>query len=118
MTIIPSAIFSKPNRLELHFKHYSILTNHKCETVLTGDSIVAGLSRYQNIWNGNFSFITLNCGLGGDKVQNVLWQDHNLPAVKSVRNVVILCGTIKLQLNAPKDIVDGIIKIGLTFKRL
>ena len=67
---------------------------------------------------GNFSFNTLNCGLGGDKVQNVLWRAHNLPAVKSVRNVVILCGTNNLHLDAPEDLADGIIKIGSTFKRL
>ena len=118
MTTIPSARFSKPNWLELHLKHCSFLTNGKCATILIGDSIVAGLSRCQNIWNGNFSFDTLNCGIGGDKVQNVLWRAHNLPAVKSVRNVVILCGTNNLHLDAPEYIADGITKIGLTFKRL
>ena len=73
MTTIPSARFSKPNWLELHLKHCSFLTNGKYATILIRDSIVAGLSRDQNIWNGNFSFDTLNCGIGGDKVQNVLW---------------------------------------------
>ena len=85
MTTIPSARFSKSNWLELHLKHCSFLTNGKCGTILIKDSIVAGLIRYQNMWNGNFSFNTLNYGVGGDKVQNVLWQAHNLPAVKSVR---------------------------------
>ena len=79
---------------------------------------MAGLSRYQNIWNGNFSFNTLNCGIGGDKAQNVLWQAHNLSAVKSVRNVVILCGTNNLHLDAPEEIAGSIIEIGSMFKRL
>ena len=85
MTAIPSARFSKSNWLELHLKHCSFLTNGKCGTILIKDSIVAGLIRYQNMWNENFSFNTLNCGVGGDKVQNVLWQAHNLRALKSVR---------------------------------
>ena len=101
MTTIPTARFSKPNWLELHLKHCSFLTNDKSATILIGDSIVAGLSRYQNIWNGNFSFDTLNCGIGGDKVQNVLCRAHNLPAVKSVRNIVILCVTNNVHLDAP-----------------
>ena len=113
MKTIPSARFSKTN-----LKHCSFLTNDKCGTILIRDSIVARLSRYQNIWNGNFSFTTLNCGIGGDKVQNVLGRAHNLPAVKSVRNFVILCGTNNLHLDAPEDIADGIIEIGSTFKRL
>ena len=116
MTTIPSARFSKPNWLELHLKHCSFLTDDKCGTILIGNSIVAGLSRYQNIWNGNFSLNSLNCGIGRDKVQNILWRALNLPAVKSVRNVVILCGTNNLHLNTSEDIADGIIEIGSTFK--
>ena len=112
-----SEIF-KPNWLELHLKQCSFLTNGNCGTILIGDSILAGLRRYQNIWNENFSFNTLNCVIGGDKVQNVLWQAQNLPTVKSIRNVVILCGTNDLHLDAPEDIADGIIEIGSTFKRL
>ena len=38
--------------------------------------------------------------------------------MKNVRNVVILCGTNNLHLDAPEDIADGIIEIGSTFKRL
>ena len=67
MTTIPSARFSKPNWQELHLQHCSFLTNDKYGTILIEDSIVTGLSRYQNIYNGNFSFNTLNCGKGGDK---------------------------------------------------
>ena len=74
--------------------------------------------RYQKIWNENFSFNTLNCAIGGDQVHIFLWRALNLPAVKRVRNVVILCGTNDLHVDAPEDIADGIIEIGATFKRL
>ena len=108
MTTIPSARFSKPNWLELYLKYCSFLTNNKCETILIGDLIVAGLSRYQNIWTGSFSFDTLKL--------RYRWRAHNLPVVKSVRNVVILCGTNNLNLGVPEDIADGIIEIGSVFK--
>ena len=107
-TTIPSARFSKANWLKLHLKH----------SILTGDSIVAGLSRYRIIWNGNFSFNILNCGIGGDKFQNIFWRAHNLRAVKSVRNVVILCGKNNLHLDASEDVDDGIIEIRSNCKRL
>ena len=103
--------------MELHLKHCFFLTNDKRGTILIGDSLVAGLSRYQNIWNGDFSFSTLNCGIGGDRVQNDLRQAHKLPAVKSVRNVVFLCRTNNLLGDAPEDVADGIMEIGSTFKR-
>ena len=38
--------------------------------------------------------------------------------MKSISNVVILCGRNNLQLDEPEDIADGIIEIGSTFKRL
>ena len=118
MTTTPSAKCSKPNQLELHLNHCSILTNHKWVTIVIEESTVEGLRQYQNAQNGNFSFSTLNCGVGGDKVQNVLQQAQNLPTVENFRNVVILCVANNLHLNAPEDIADNIIKIGLTFKRL
>ena len=60
------------------------------------------LSRYQNIWNGNFSFITLN-----------YWIGYLL--LKNIENVVFLCGTNNLHQYAPEDTVDDIIEIWWTF---
>ena len=116
ITTIPSR-FSKQNWLGLHLKYCSFLTNWGLNGANWAFS-VAGLSRNQNVWIGNFPFNTLNCGIGGDKVQNVLWRARNLPVVKSVKNVRILYGTNNLHLDAPEDVTDSIIKTGLSFKRL
>ena len=97
MATIPTARFSKPNCLVLHLKHCSFLTNAKCETVLNRG--------YHNIWNGHSSFNTLKCGISGDKVRNVFWRAHNLPAIRNVKNV-IMCGTNNLYLDAPEDIAN------------
>ena len=41
-------------------------------TLLTGDSIIAGLPRYSNIWKRYFKLLnTINCGIGGDRLQNI-----------------------------------------------
>ena len=42
-------------------------------TLLIGDSIIAGLSRYSNIWKRYFKpLYAINCGIGGDRMENVL----------------------------------------------
>ena len=40
--------------------------------VLLRDSIIAGFLRYPNIWYKFFDENTINCGVGGDKVQNIM----------------------------------------------
>ena len=59
---------------------------------------------------------TLNYGIGGDRVQNVLWRAQNFPVISSLKNVVILCGTNNLFTDSPKDIADDIIEIAQTFQ--
>ena len=58
----------------------------------------------------------LNCGIGGDKGQYVLWLAHNFPVVKSVKEVVDLCGTNSLNQNLLEDITDSIVEVANTFK--
>ena len=74
-------------------------------TLLIGDSIVVGLSRYQNICKKYFkSPKTVNCGIPGDKTQHVLW--------RAVKLLVIRCGTNNFNYNDPIDIAKGILNIG------
>ena len=96
--------FYKPNWLELYLNHSSIWTNDKFGTISIGDSTEVGLSQYQNVSNGNFSFSTLNCDIGNDEIQNVLWRAHNFFAekkkknVENVKNVEILCSKRKFKI--------------------
>ena len=59
---------------------------------------------------------TLNCGIGGDRFQNVLWWAQNLPIISSLKNVVILCETNNLFQDLPEDIADGIVEMAQTFQ--
>ena len=78
---------------------------------------MAGLHRHYKIWSNFFKPIDApNCGIGGDKVQNVLRPVQNL-SISSLKNTAILCGTNNLQQDPQDDIVDGIIEIGHCFKQ-
>ena len=82
-------------------------------TLLIGDSIVVGLTRYQYIWKKYFKFPkTVNCGIPGDETQHVLWRAKNLFIPPSVKFIVVHCGTNNLDYNNPIDIAKGILNIG------
>ena len=93
------------------------MTIRNYSTLLIGDSIIAGLSRYSNIWKSYFQPLNdINCGIGGDRVQNILCQCHNLPSSSHLQNAVIMCGRNNIQHNSVEDIVDGIVKIVLSLR--
>ena len=85
--------------------------------VLLRDSIIAGFLRYPNIWYKFFDENTINCGVGGDKVQNVLWRAENIPLPQSLEYVVISCGTNNLDTDDSEKIADGLFCIALALKK-
>ena len=117
MTTIPSMRFSKTNWLNFHFHHCSSLITNCFNALIMGDSITAGLNRYGSVCTKHLEPLkTLNCGIGGDRVQNVLCRAQNLLVISSLKNVVILCGTNNLFQDSPEDIAGGIVEIGQTFQ--
>ena len=109
---IPSAHRNKVGWFENHQKHI-LLTKRMPTTLLIGDSIVAGLTWYQNIWKKYFKFQEIvNCGIPGGNPQRVLWKAKNLFIPPSVRFIVIHCGANNLDYNDPIDIAKGILNIG------
>ena len=96
---------------------FNLSLNSKTKLVLIGDSLVAGLSRYANIWRSFFkTFDTLNYGIGGDCTQHVLWRAENATLPNSLKYVVIHCGTNNIDRDQPRDIANGVIAIGLTLQ--
>ena len=117
MTKTPSTKFSKMNWLNFHYDHCSKLAKNIFETIILGDSIVAGLSRYQNVREKFIKPLkALNCGIGGDIIKHVLWGTLNLPASQNLKNVVVLCGTNNLLLDLPKNVEDCILEIARSFE--
>ena len=118
MTAIPTARQSKTNWMNTHLKHCSRLNDKSFDTILIGDSLIAGLARYSKVWNKFFKPLNaFNCGIGGDRVEHVLWRAHDLRCFSSLRNVIILCGTNNLYHDSPEDIANGLIKIASCFKQ-
>ena len=75
MTTIPLARPLKAKRFQMYREHCFLLNIKSFKSILMGDSLMAGFHRYCKIWNNFFKPIdALNCGIGGDKVQNVLWR--------------------------------------------
>ena len=113
----PSGRDNKSGWYDIHQKHVNLSLNSKTILVLIGDSIVAGLSRYANIWRSFFKiFDTLNYGIGGDCTQHVLWRAENATLPNSLKYVVIHCGTNNIDRDQPRDIANGVIAIGLTLQ--
>ena len=111
----PCGRFNKPGWLTTHNELKSLQIESCPEIILIGDSIVAGLSRYQNIWKKHFGHLKiLNLGLAGDRTQHVLWRAKNITS-PGTKYVVIHCGTNNVDVDHPKNIADGVISIGHTF---
>ena len=65
--------------------------------VLIGDSVIANIDKCNSIFDKCFlSFRTLNFGINGDKIKNVLWRVCNMALPASVEYVIIHCGTNNL----------------------
>ena len=89
-----------------------IAVNTKQETLLIGDSIVSGLSRYWKVWSKYFEPLqALNFGIGGDRTQNVLWRLQNGKIPKNLEMAIIHCGTNNVDKNDPEDIKTTILSI-------
>ena len=77
-----------------------------------GDSIVAGLRRYPTIWrNFILQYKTVNLGIGGDQIENVLWRIKVIVLPKSMRSVVIHCGTNNIDTSSSDEISVDVVTI-------
>ena len=77
-------------------------------TLIIRGFIAKGLCRYMDVWDRYFGKNTINLGIVGDKVEDVIWRIGNLDTNKEVRYVVLICGTNNIGKNVPADIVKGI----------
>ena len=59
--------------MNAHLKQCSRLNNNSFDTILIGDSLIAGLTAYSKIWNKIFKPLKApNCEIGSDRVQRLL----------------------------------------------
>ena len=75
LTTIPLARPFKAKWFQKHREHCFLLNSSSFKFILIGESLVIGLHRYYKMWNNFFKPIdALKYGIGGDKVQNILWR--------------------------------------------
>ena len=60
--------------------------------------------------------VTLNFGIGGDRVENFFWRATNLPKMTYLEHVIILYDTNIINKESPFDIAECLIEIGKYFK--
>ena len=115
---ISTARNNKVSWHENHERQVNLINKLQPSTLLIGDSIFIGFSRYKNIWQKYFKFPkTVNCGISWDKTQRVWWRLKNLSIPSSVKFVVVHCGTINLYYDNPSIIAKGILWIAKTMVR-
>lgn len=102
----------KPGWDAEHEQNVALTKTPDIDVVLTGDSIIKGLSRYPRIWRKYFQPLkSLNFGIGGDRTQHVLWRLQNGEMECDPKVVVVLCGTNNLDKNNTGEIAQGILAI-------
>ena len=103
---------SKIGWIETHYHQKELLRKSYASVVVIGDSIVAGLRRYPTVWrNFILQYKTVNLGIGGDQIENVLWHIDDIVLPKSIRSIVIHCGTNNIDTSSSDEISVGVITI-------
>ena len=75
-----------------------------------GDSIAYGFKRYQHVRNNNyFGKEARNCGIKGDKLENMFCRINQSSIPRHTNTVDIICETNNLDGDKPSDITNGLI---------
>ena len=102
LSATPTKGSQKINWLDDHKNHIHQLIYTHFDTIIIGDSIAAGLSRYSNVWETFFNE-SLNLSIGGDCTQHILWQVERLPVPSHLKCVIIHCSTNNISQDSPSE---------------
>ena len=84
---------TKPTWYGEHARSYQNAIAEQAKVVLLGDSLVANLARYPAVWDNHLAPLhVVNCGIGGDRTQNVFWRIEKMYLPGTVAVGVIHCG--------------------------
>ena len=102
--------------IDNHNNHINLAKTSKAETIIIGDSIAYGLSRYNKVWQKCFAKNqTLNFGVPGDHTQHVLWRLLNVKLPDTLKYAIIFVGTNNLDHDKPENIANAILIIAYFF---
>ena len=101
-----------------HVKKVNKAIADQVEVVLLGDSILANLARYPAVWDRHLAPLNAaNCGIRGDRTQNVLWRVEHMHLPSTVSVGLIHCGINDINgpfacAYGPHDIAKNVISCG------
>ena len=61
--------------------------------------------------SNNLQHKTINLGIGGDRIKNVLWRINNIVLPKSISSVVIHCSAKNIDTSSSDEISVGVVTI-------
>ena len=109
---------NKAGWYDIHQRHVAMISRRSPRVILCGDSIIAGLARYSEVWGKYFRPLNaINCGIGGDRTQHVLWRMENMQLPSTIQFAVLHCGTNNIDRDRPYDIANGVISCGLILQQ-
>ena len=112
----PTKPSQKIHWLDDRKSHVHQLIYNFFDTIIIGDSIAVGLSRYSNVWEIFFKE-SLNLDIGVDRTQHLLWRMERLPVPSHLKYVIIYCGTNSISKDSPSEVANSILCIALLLKK-
>ena len=92
-----------------HEAHKKDLKKKEVRTIIIGDSIIKHVNKSSISKKAEWKSAGIaNFGIGGDRVENILYRIQSYPIVKEIRKVVIAVGTNNLFTNSAKMIESTI----------
>ncbi|XP_044738649.1 platelet-activating factor acetylhydrolase IB subunit alpha2-like [Chrysoperla carnea] len=94
--------------ISMHNRYVNEAKTCEPDVIFIGDSIIQQL-QFSDLWDKISSLHCLNFGIGGDRVENVLWrlQNGELECSSTVKIIVLFVGTNNYNSKA-EEIVEGI----------
>ena len=109
---LDSENLSKIGWTETHYYQKELLRKSYASVVVIGVSVVAGLRGYPTVWRSFiYQYKTVTLGIGGDRIENVLWSINDIVLPKSIRSDVIHCGTNNIDTSSSDEIRLGVLTI-------
>ncbi len=109
----------KARTCETHLKHIESVHQSHYDVLFLGDSMLERWSTTGNdYWENDLKkFNIMNAGVGGDKVENLLWRIQPTDDVQSildcvkVKKIVLMIGTNNIERDSPLEIYRAITHI-------
>ena len=107
---LDSENLSKIGWIETHYYQKKLLRKSYASVVMIGVSVIAGLRSYPTVWRSFiYQYKTVTLGIGGDRIENVLWSINDIVLPKSIRSDVMLCGTNNIDTSSSDEIRLGVL---------